>query len=110
VLRAVAYGWQQQRIAENAQAISQLGRDLYERVATMAAHLSKLGRKLAGSVEAYNEAVGSIERRILPTARRLKDQLAGPGAELEPLLPVDTAPRALQAAEMVAPLLPEDAN
>jgi DNA recombination protein RmuC len=110
VLRAVAYGWQQQRIAENAQAISQLGRDLYERVATMAAHLSKLGKKLAGSVEAYNEAVGSIERRILPTARRLKDQLAGSGAELEPLLPVDTAPRALQAAEMVAPLLPEDAN
>jgi DNA recombination protein RmuC len=110
VLRAVAYGWQQQRIAENAQAISQLGRDLYERVATMAAHLSKLGKKLAGSVEAYNEAVGSIERRILPTARRLKDKVAGPGDELEPLLPVDTTPRALQAAELVAPLLPEDAN
>jgi DNA recombination protein RmuC len=110
VLRAVAYGWQQQRIAENAQAISQLGRDLYERVDTMAGHLSRLGKKLAGSVEAYNDAVGSIERRILPTARRLKDKVAGPGDEIEPLLPVDTVPRALQAAELVAPLLPEDAN
>lgn len=110
VLRAVAYGWQQQRIAENAQEISRLGRDLHDRVRTMAGHLLKLGRSLGSSVDAYNDAVGSIERRLLPAARQLRDKVSAGGDEIEALQPIAAAPRPLQAAELTAPLLGEDAN
>jgi DNA recombination protein RmuC len=73
LLRAVAYGWQQERVAEDARVVAQLGRDLHRRLETFAEHLQKLGSRLRSAVGAYNEAVGSYEHRVLPGARRLAD-------------------------------------
>lgn len=110
VLRAVAYGWRQERVAENAQAISDLGRDLYKRVSAMAKHLAVLGKRLGSSVEAYNETIGSIELRVLPQARKLKDKAGSSEAEIDQALPIEPVPRALHAAELLQPPLPDDAN
>ena len=73
LLRAVHYGWQQETIADGARQISDLGRELYKRLATMGAHVSRLGRSLDGAVKAYNESVGSLERQVLPQARRFEE-------------------------------------
>ena len=72
LLRAVHYGWQQETIAEGARQISDLGRELYKRLSTMGAHVSKLGRSLDSAVKSYNETVGSLERQVLPQARRFE--------------------------------------
>ena len=76
LLRAVHYGWQQESIAEGARQISDLGRELYKRLSTMGAHISKLGRSLDGAVKSYNETVGSLERQVLPQARRFRFTVA----------------------------------
>ena len=73
LLRAVAYGWRQEQLAENAEAIRELGQDMYGRLATFAEHLAKLGRSLGSSVDAYNKAVGSYDTRILPGARKFTE-------------------------------------
>lgn len=99
ILRAVAYGWRQEKIAENAKAISNLGRKLYERMKTMAEHLVGLGKSLEKTNEAYNKTVGSLESRILPAARKFKDLGAATGEEIRPLTPVETTPRQLTAPE-----------
>lgn len=101
LLRAVAYGWKQEALAENAQKISDLGRELYERLATLADHWAGVGKNLGEAVGAYNRAVGSLETRVLSTARKFRDLQAAPeGREIRDLAPVDTAARALQAPEM----------
>ena len=100
LLRTVAYAWTQQRLADNAREIHALGRDLFERLATMSGHLDRLGRSLNASVGAYNRAVGSLENRVLVSARRFAD-LGVAGDELtSPEAVVDVA-RPLTAAELL---------
>lgn len=73
LLRAIAFGWNQQAITENAERIRDLGEDLYKRLTTFGDHLAKVGRQLGGSLEAYNKAVGSYERQVLPGARKFTE-------------------------------------
>lgn len=101
VLKAVAYGWQQERIAAKAEEIRDLGQDLYARMQTVAEHLGKIRKGLSGAVNAYNDAVGSLERRVLPAARRFRDLGAGTAGEVELLEPVDTQPRMPAAPELL---------
>ncbi len=99
LLRAVAYGWRQEQVAQNSQAISDLGKQLYDRVRTFAAHFEGVGAALGRSIESYNRAVGSMESRVLPSARRFKELGAATGDEIPELEPVDETPRALAAPE-----------
>src|SRR4029453_11448463 len=93
LLRAVAYGWRQEHVARNAQEISELGRQLYERVGTMAGHFEDVRRGLDRAVEGYNRAIGSLESRVLVSARRFRD-LGAVRHDLPELGPVEQAPRA----------------
>jgi DNA recombination protein RmuC len=102
LLRAIAYGWRQERIAQNAQEISELGRLLYERVGTMASHFDDLRRALDRAVESYNRAVGSLETRVLTTARKFRE-LGVTGDELPEGTTVDQTPRGLMAPELTNP-------
>jgi len=101
LLRAVAYGWQQEAMEENARKISENGKSLYESVRALAGHFQALGSRLKSSLEAYNDAVGSLEGNVLVKARRFKElQAANGGEEIKPLEPIDRVPRMLQAAEL----------
>jgi DNA recombination protein RmuC len=82
LLRAVAFGWRQEAIAENAREISNLGRTLHDRLAKLTDHFSKLGKSLGGAVDSYNKAIGSLETRVLPTARKFEDLKAKAGTDL----------------------------
>jgi DNA recombination protein RmuC len=101
LLRAIAYGWQQETIARNAQEISELGRQLYDRISKLAEHFESVGRSLARSVQAYNNAVGTLESRVLVTARRLKDKGVTAPAEFPEPETIDQTPRPLGAPELV---------
>jgi DNA recombination protein RmuC len=101
LLRAVAYGWQQEKVAESAHAVSELGRELHSRLAVLADHLQAVGRRLRSTVSAYNDAVGSMDGRVLVTARRFVDHGAvSASRELPDVDPVDLTPRSLQAPEL----------
>jgi DNA recombination protein RmuC len=102
LLRAVAYGWRQETIAESAKAISDLGRELYSRLATLTDHFAKVGRGLETAVKSYNEAVGSLETRVLPSARKFKEHGISPAGELAPLNVVDRGVRPVSAPELPA--------
>ena len=111
LLRAVAYGWQQEAMEENARKISDLGKNLYEAVRTLGDRFQTLGTRLKSSLEAYNEAVGSLEGNVLVKARKFKElQAANGGEEIKQLEPIDRVPRMLQAAELTdgLPFLDEE--
>ena len=101
LLRTVAYAWSQAALADNAREVFDLGRELYSRLASLGDHVDKLGRSLGSAVGAYNKAVGSLEGRVLVTARRLRD-LEVVDAELAPPRVVDQAPRTLSADELLS--------
>ena len=92
LLKSVAYGWQQRRLSEEARRIGEEARELVERFATFNRHLGKVGKKLKDSVEAYNQAVGSLERRLLPLAGRIAER-AGKANALDPPPPLEALPR-----------------
>ena len=101
LLRAVAYGWRQEQIAKNALKISELGKQLYERMKTLADHITDIGKGLEKANSAYNSAVGSMETRVLPAARRFKDLgVTHGGTEVPIIQPIETTPRALNAPEL----------
>lgn len=100
MLRTAHYAWQQEALSENARAVFDLGRELYDRLAGMGRHVDRLGKALTNAVSSYNDAVGSLERRVLVSARKL-NQLGVVESELSPPRPVEEAPRALSAAELV---------
>ncbi len=93
LLRAVAYGWRQEQLAENAQRISEMGRELADRFATMVEHLRRVGASLKSSVGAFNDAVGSFEGRVLPWARRFRELGVVGKKELGELEKIDVVPR-----------------
>jgi DNA recombination protein RmuC len=99
LLRTVAHTWQQETVAESARRVSELGRELYGRLGTFAKHFAKVGGNLDTAVRAYNEAVGSLETRVLVTARKLEQTGAAVG-ELPEVKPLDRQPRPLVAEEL----------
>ena len=102
MLRTAQYAWQQAALAENARAVFDLGPQLYERIAGLGGHVDRLGRALAKAVSTYNQAVGSLESRVLPAARRLNELGVIDGELTTPAL-VEETTRALSAPELVAP-------
>jgi DNA recombination protein RmuC len=100
MLRTAHYAWQQAALSENARAVFDLGRELYDRIGGMGRHVDRLGRALTNAVSTYNQAVGSLENRVLVSARKL-NQLGVVEAELEPPRPVEETTRAISAPELV---------
>ncbi len=95
LMRAVAFGWRQELIAENAKAISELGRTLHDRMRILTEHLAGIGKGLERASSSYNDAVASLESRVLPSARKFKELGAAAGADIPLLEPLDTAQRQL---------------
>jgi DNA recombination protein RmuC len=101
LLRAVAYGWRQEKLADNAKQISDLGNELYKRLAIMGEHISKIGKGLDSATRAYNSAVGTIESRVLVTARKFDDlHIGGSSVDIGQLEQVEPMTRMLQAPEL----------
>jgi DNA recombination protein RmuC len=100
-LRTIALSWQQERLADNARQVQQLGAELYDRLRTMTSHMQSLQRSLTSSVEAYNKAVGSLESRVLVSARKFPSLgvVGNESPQIQELAPIEVAPRHLQALE-----------
>lgn len=100
LLKAVAYGWRQEKIARNAQEINRLGQDLYDRISTFVAHFDGIRAGLERSMGAYNKAAGSLESRVLVTARKFRELSGSSSEEIPAVEPVDVTPRRLDAPEL----------
>ncbi len=103
LLRAVAYGWQQEAVAENARQIGQLGRDFFKRLSDFSGHLVRVGRHLSQSVSAYNDSVGTFERRVLVSARKFKELDPGLESSDIDISPLDIQPRTLTLTDRPEP-------
>jgi DNA recombination protein RmuC len=95
LLKAINYGWNQEKLARNAQEISALGKELHERLRKLAGHITGVGTNLDRAVEAYNQAVGSLETRVLVSARKFAELGASVAEEIPPVEPIETTSRAL---------------
>lgn len=103
LLRVVMYGWQQQKIAEEAQTIATLGSDLYRRISIFGDHLGKLGRGLGSAVESYNKAIGSFDQMVLPALRRFKDlQVPTGGKDIPAADAIESTPRIISSPEILS--------
>jgi DNA recombination protein RmuC len=102
LLTSIAYGWRQDSAAKNALAIGELGKQLYERIRTFASHYASVGSALHKAVDSYNKATGSLENRVLPSARKFRDLGATTGDEIIEVDPIDELPRALNAFDLVS--------
>jgi DNA recombination protein RmuC len=107
LLTTVAHTWRQEALTENYREVAKLGKEFYERLATFADRLDDVRKRLDGAVQAYNEAAGSFEARVLVSARRLKELNVTTAEELRPAEPIDTVPRVLRQFGLMG--LPEDA-
>jgi DNA recombination protein RmuC len=110
LLRTVAYGWRQETIAESAKEVSELGRELYKRLATLTEHFSKVGDRLQSAVRAYNDSVGSFERSVLPGARKLKDHGITSTSDLAELRDIELAVRTVKTPELPAAVRAAEAD
>ena len=95
LLKAVAYGWNQEKLARNAQQISELGKELHDRLRLLAGHITQVGTGLDRAVESYNKAVGSLESRVLVSARKFAELGASVADDIPELAPIETTARAL---------------
>jgi DNA recombination protein RmuC len=102
VLRTISCIWSDARVAESAEKIADLGRELYERLTTMSDHFVKLGDRLDGAVQEYNKTVGSLERRVLPSARKFTEHGITPKKELPELDPIEISAQSPQTLELPA--------
>ena len=102
LLKAVAYGWRQESVEANAQKICDLGKELYDRILKLAEHFSAVGESLGKAVKSYNDAVGSLEGRVLVTARKFRELNAASGKEIAEVGAVERAVREIQAPELTA--------
>ena len=101
LVKTIAYGWQQEKLAENAKAVAAQGRDLYDRIKIFGGHMGDIGKSLQQAVERYNKGVGSLERRVLPAARKFEALGVTSAASSIPALePVELDPREPQAEEL----------
>ncbi len=103
LLRSIAYGWSHEKLAQNAEAISLLGAQLYERLCSVSEHFESLGKGLDKAIKSYNTAVGSMESRVLKPARRFKELSVSTKKDIPELQPVDTIARDFQAVEFTSP-------
>ena len=98
LLKAVAYGWKQESLSRHAEKVSELGHELYKRIVDMTSHFTKMGRSLGSAVDAYNKGIGSLESRVLVSARKFQEMgAASSQLDLEPQDLVEKAPRELQS-------------
>ena len=103
LLRAVAYGWRQEQVAANAQAISELGKQLYDRMRVLADHFRDVGHSLDNAVSSYNKASASFETRVLVASRKFKELGASSDKDIDPIETIEKAPRLIQSPELAAP-------
>ncbi|MFO7764860.1 MAG: DNA recombination protein RmuC [Pelovirga sp.] len=99
LLRSVAYGWREERLAANALAISQLGQEIHERLATLQQHFHQMGRSLEKAVDSYNKGIASLDSRVLVTARKFAELGAGSSKDINAVAPIESRTRTAQMAE-----------